>query len=124
MGSIKKQAINPGLETEHNTEWGGEIQQEVDKNTQNIETLTELMGTIFPTEYANKDADKNTKTGIYRVYEDDTSTNYPTSTGNGILVVFSDGRNSCAQVFFYFDGSTWIRMNWFGEFYSWKKITV
>ena len=124
MGVITKQPVNAGLEMEENSSRGGVLEQEVDKNTQSIETLTELMGTIFPTEYANKDADKNTKTGIYHVYEDDTSTNYPTPIGNGILVVFSDGRNSCAQVFFYFDGSTWIRMNWYGEFYSWKKITV
>lgn len=73
---------------------------------------------------ANLNANSNKNVGVYMVTESSNATNYPATKGNGILLVFVPVKDQIVyQIFSQYDGTTWVRMMWFGNWGSWKQIS-
>ena len=71
---------------------------------------------------ANTDANNVTSNGIWLVKEG-TVTNYPVQSGNGILIVFATTIGIHYQIFIRFNGVSWSRMCWYGNWQNWMQIT-
>ena len=71
---------------------------------------------------ADTDANNMVTQGVWVVREQ-ASTNYPSSNGNGLLIVFAHGTGIVYQIFSSFGGDTWCRMCWYNNWNSWKQMT-
>lgn len=72
---------------------------------------------------ADTDANKVVSQGRWRVPEDSSCTNYPSSGGNGLLLVFGNS-DVVLQVFTRYDGTAWCRILWYNTWSSWKQLTA
>lgn len=70
---------------------------------------------------ADTDANKMFTQGVWIVPEQ-ASSNYPTTNGNGLLIVFAHPSSIRYQLFIFYDGSAWGRMCWYGNWWGWKPL--
>lgn len=61
--------------------------------------------------------------GIHRISDSTDNTNFPTESGNGVLIVFTNGDGPVVQMFINFMGGAYIRMCWYETWYSWIQMT-
>lgn len=90
-------------------------------DSSNVETYA------FPTteKYigANSNCNSLTATGMYVLAEGSAWANGPSSTINGTMLVFNYSSNIITQIYTSFDGTSWLRMCWYGTWQTWKQIT-
>ena len=71
----------------------------------------------------DSNANDLTSQGVWRISPVDGIENYPTTDGNGLLLVFGK-TDIIYQVFALHSGDTWVRIKWYSTWKDWKKVTI
>lgn len=89
----------------------------------NLTVSGQFSTTGFQTLYA-KEFNNYIVSGLYFVQESNACANTPYggTYGNGMLEVKKMG-NCCKQVYTHYSGAVWVRMNWFGTWQEWNRLS-